>query len=116
VPTAVLEEAVRDIEAAIRNELRGEITSAAIGDLVLRRLKSIDPVAYVRFASVYRQFSGVEEFADELARLEREPPLIDAQPALDDRLFADLVDPAPLIGATAVNENRLSLKETPDGD
>jgi transcriptional repressor NrdR len=116
VPTAVLEEAVRDIEAAIRNELRGEITSAAIGDLVLRRLKSIDSVAYVRFASVYRQFSGVEEFADELARLEREPPLIDAQPALDDRLFADLVDPAPLIGATAVNENRLSLKETPDGD
>lgn len=89
VPTATLELAVRDIEADLRNRLRQEASSAHIGELALRRLKEIDPVAYVRFASVYRAFADVEEFEDELARLEREPPLPRGQHPLDENLFAD---------------------------
>ena len=46
--------AVRDIEGELRNRLRQEVSSAQIGELALRRLKEIDAVAYVRFASVYR--------------------------------------------------------------
>jgi transcriptional repressor NrdR len=87
VPTASLDLAVRDIEAELRNRLRQEVSSPQIGELALRRLKEIDPVAYVRFASVYRQFADVEEFGDELARLEREPPLPRGQFPLDDQLF-----------------------------
>lgn len=87
VPTASLDLAVRDIEAELRNRLRQEVRSAQIGELALRRLKEIDPVAYVRFASVYRQFADVEEFGDELARLELEPPLPRGQFPLDDQLF-----------------------------
>lgn len=87
VSTASLDLAVRDIEAELRNRLRQEVGSTQIGELALRRLKEIDPVAYVRFASVYRQFADVEEFGDELSRLEREPPLPRGQFPLDDQLF-----------------------------
>ncbi len=87
VSTGLLELAVQDIEAALRNRLRHEVRSAQIGELALRRLKEIDPVAYVRFASVYRQFEDVEEFEEELARLEREPPLPRGQGSLDEQMF-----------------------------
>lgn len=94
VSTGILEVAVRDIENELRNRLRGEIRANQIGELVLRRLKDIDQVAYIRFASVYRQFEDVEEFEQELARLESEPPLASGQTPLDEVLFADL-DAAP---------------------
>jgi transcriptional repressor NrdR len=90
VPTAALELAVRDIEAELRNRLRQEVRSSQIGELALRRLKEIDPVAYVRFASVYRAFEDVDEFEDELARLEREPPLPRGQYPLDEEIFQTL--------------------------
>lgn len=90
VPTAALEVTVRDIEAELRNRLRHEVRSSHIGELALRRLKEIDPVAYVRFASVYRAFADVDEFEDELARLEREPPLPRGQYPLDEELFQTL--------------------------
>lgn len=90
VSTASLELAVRDIEVELRNRLRQEVSSPQIGELALRRLKEIDPVAYVRFASVYRKFADVDEFEDELARLEREPPLPRGQFPLDDQLFQTL--------------------------
>ena len=83
---------MRDIEAELRNRLRQEVRSSQIGELALRRLKEIDPVAYVRFASVYRAFADVDEFEDELARLEREPPLPRGQYPLDDQLFETLDD------------------------
>ena len=94
VPTSALELAVRDIEADLRNRLRHEVRSHQIGELALRRLKEIDPVAYVRFASVYRAFADVEEFEDELARLEREPPLPRGQHPLDADLFSALDSPS----------------------
>jgi transcriptional repressor NrdR len=94
VTTGLLEVAVRDIESELRNRLRGEVRTAVIGELALRRLKDIDQVAYVRFASVYRQFEDVEEFGEELARLEREPPLSNGQTPLDETLFAGLDSPS----------------------
>ncbi len=92
VSTQVLEMAVRDIEVELRNRLRREAPSQLIGELALRRLKDIDQVAYVRFASVYRRFSDVEEFEEELARLEREPPLPHGQTPLDEQMFATTID------------------------
>lgn len=104
VPTSALGFAVRDIEADLRNRLRHEVRSHQIGELALRRLKEIDAVAYVRFASVYRAFEDVEEFEDELARLEREPPLPRGQHPLDAEIFAEL-------GASASKEStRVALR------
>ncbi len=100
VPTAALELAVRDIEAELRNRLRQEVRSSQIGELALRRLKEIDPVAYVRFASVYRAFEDVDEFEDELARLEREPPLPRGQYPLDEEIFETL-DAGPTLPGRA---------------
>jgi len=97
VPTAHLETAVRDIEVSLRNRLKQEVSSTAIGELTLRRLKDVDTVAYVRFASVYRQFEDTEEFADELNRLEREPPLPRGQRPLDDHMFELLTEPMPIV-------------------
>jgi transcriptional repressor NrdR len=108
VATASLELAVRDIEAELRNRLRQEVRTSLIGELALRRLKEIDPVAYVRFASVYRQFADVEEFEDELARLEREPPLPRGQSPLDDELFQTLDAGSPRAG-------RATLRALPGG-
>ena len=56
VPLTRMEEAVDDIEQILQNSLEREIRSEEIGELVMERLKSMDEVAYVRFASVYRQF------------------------------------------------------------
>ncbi len=94
ISTQLLEVAVRDIESELRNRLRQEVGSQLIGELALRRLKEIDQVAYVRFASVYRQFSDVEEFEEELARLEREPPLPRGQASLDEHMFDTIGGPA----------------------
>jgi len=92
VATGLLEVAVRDIETELRNRLRQEVRSSMIGELALRRLKEIDQVAYVRFASVYRQFADIEEFEEELARLEREPPLPRGQVSLDEQMFDTIGD------------------------
>jgi transcriptional repressor NrdR len=125
VSTASLEMAVRDIEAELRNRLRQEVRSSQIGELALRRLKEIDPVAYVRFASVYRQFADVEEFEDELARLEREPPLPRGQTPLDEQLFQTLDAGPPLPGRATLRAlpggreraaARTTAQEAPDGD
>jgi transcriptional repressor NrdR len=64
-----LEAVVEWVERTIAQTDEKEMTSTAIGELVLEALKVLDSVAYVRFASVYRAFSDVEDFADELKRL-----------------------------------------------
>lgn len=69
VPLEVIENAVTDIETALQNSLDREVTSVHIGELAMDKLKSIDEVAYVRFASVYRQFKDINTFMDELAKL-----------------------------------------------
>jgi len=65
-----LERAAATIEAGLRNGVRDEVASHAIGDEALAVLHDLDKVAYVRFASIYRDFQDVEEFEQELARLE----------------------------------------------
>lgn len=65
----VLENLIDQIESQIHNSLRREITSREIGEMVLDRLRRIDEVAYVRFASVYREFKDVDTFMEELRKL-----------------------------------------------
>jgi len=67
-----LESLVTDIEKQVYNSLEQEVTSQQIGELVMERLKSLDEVAYVRFASVYRQFKDVNTFIEELEKLKKE--------------------------------------------
>ncbi len=69
IPTARLEEIVGDIEIALQNRLEHEVDSQVIGEMVLERLKPVDEIAYVRFASVYRQFKDINTFLEELNRL-----------------------------------------------
>ena len=60
---------IDDIEREVRNNTEREITSEQIGEIVMERLKSLDEVAYVRFASVYRQFKDINSFMNELQQL-----------------------------------------------
>jgi len=69
ISTETLENVVEDIEGIIQNTMEREVTTAQIGELVMERLKEIDEVAYVRFASVYRQFKDIDTFMSELNKL-----------------------------------------------
>jgi transcriptional repressor NrdR len=64
-----IDKLVREIEMKAYNSFDQEITSQAIGELVMEGLKKLDEVAYVRFASVYRQFRDIQTFMDELNKL-----------------------------------------------
>lgn len=64
-----IEKVVSDIETELQNSLDREVTSVHIGELVMDKLKGLDEVAYVRFASVYRQFKDINTFMDELTKL-----------------------------------------------
>lgn len=64
-----IEQMVDSIEMKLNNDLVREIESSKIGDMIIEKLKEIDEIAYVRFASVYRQFKDIEEFKDELNKL-----------------------------------------------
>lgn len=72
VSIEVLEKAVDEIESSLQNSLDREVTSQKIGELTMDRIKAIDEVAYVRFASVYRQFRDINTFMDELTKLLRD--------------------------------------------
>mgnify|MGYP001312244074 FL=1 len=72
VPLARLEQMVSDIEQRLRNSMEQEVSSKTIGEMVMNELKQIDQVAYVRFASVYRQFKDIQSFLEELQTLLRE--------------------------------------------
>ncbi|HEX8235384.1 MAG TPA: transcriptional regulator NrdR [Abditibacteriaceae bacterium] len=71
VPTEAISHLVIDIEAALRQETAGEVSSERIGELVMERLFHLDQVAYVRFASVYQRFDDVRRFAQLLERMSR---------------------------------------------
>ena len=64
-----LEKIADEIEQELQNELEREIPTREIGEMVMRRLQNLDQVAYVRFASVYRQFKDINTFMEELTRL-----------------------------------------------
>ena len=67
-----IEKIVDDIEASISNSLDREVSTRKIGELIMDKLKNVDEVAYVRFASVYRQFKDINTFMEELNNLLRE--------------------------------------------
>ncbi len=69
VSIEMLDRAITDIETVIQNSLDREVSSDKIGELVMDKLKDIDEVAYVRFASVYRQFKDINTFMKELNKL-----------------------------------------------
>lgn len=69
VPMQTIEELAIDVEKQLRNSGEAEIDSKQIGELVMERLSKIDEVAYVRFASVYRQFKDISVFLNELQEL-----------------------------------------------
>ena len=64
-----IEFVVDEIEAELRERRRHEVTSRRLGDMALLRLRKLDMVAYLRFASVYRQYTDVDQFRSELVRL-----------------------------------------------
>ncbi|MBR4279067.1 MAG: transcriptional repressor NrdR [Clostridia bacterium] len=69
VTLSQMDAVVSEIENSLQNTLQNEITSDRIGELVMDKLKGLDEVAYIRFASVYRQFKDIGAFMDELQKL-----------------------------------------------
>ncbi len=69
VATAALERIVEEVEALLQNSPDREVTTRDIGNLIMERLEDLDAVAYVRFASVYRQFGDISEFMEEVRHL-----------------------------------------------
>ena len=69
VTLQTLEQSVADIEQRLLNSMDREIPTERVGELVMEELKKIDQVAYVRFASVYRQFQDIDSFVAELNKL-----------------------------------------------
>jgi len=69
IPVEILEDATEKIEKRLRNTMEREVTSQEIGELIMDELAAIDEVAYIRFASVYRQFKDINRFIQELNEL-----------------------------------------------
>lgn len=66
-----VERIIDEIEAELRKSAKQEIPSKKIGDLVIKKLKKTDEIAYIRFASVYRQFADISDFEKELSKLSK---------------------------------------------
>lgn len=73
VPTEEVDAAINHITRKLIASGGGEVSARKIGELVMEELKQLDQVAFVRFASVYRQFEDVQAFSEEIERLKREP-------------------------------------------
>ncbi len=71
IPLATLEGLIADIENEIRSANKSEIASSVLGDKVLDRLRDLDELAYIRFASVYKDFKSAEEFIQEINSLSK---------------------------------------------
>ena len=71
VPISKIDKLVDDIQKKIYNSMAQEISSKEIGEMVMQALKGIDEVAYVRFASVYRSFTDVSSFLNEIEKMEK---------------------------------------------
>jgi len=69
VPVSKLEQVADEIEKDLRNNFEREVDSQKIGEMVMEKLRGVDEIAYVRFASVYRQFKDINRFMEELKKL-----------------------------------------------
>jgi transcriptional repressor NrdR len=74
LPTGTIDKLADDIESALENQNKAEIPSAMIGDMVMNRLKSLDYIAYIRFASVYRDFTDITALKREIDNLVSDEP------------------------------------------
>lgn len=89
-----IEAFVDDIEAELQQRAVREVTSTEIGEAVLKSLKMLSEVAYVRFASVYRQFQGIYDFIEELNQLQEPKPVAEAAaPSETTESFAFIAQP-----------------------
>ena len=71
VPLEKIEKIVDDVESDLRKRDSVEIDSRVIGEITMRKLKSLDKIAYIRFASVYREFEDLDRFEEELEKLQK---------------------------------------------
>lgn len=78
VAMSQLEKLADDIEAGFQNSFEKEVTSVKIGEMVMQKLKDIDEVAYVRFASVYREFKDIHTFMEEINKITKQKNSNDA--------------------------------------
>lgn len=85
LPEGAIDEIVEDIERRLGSSDRGEVPSRVIGEMTINHLRELDPIAYIRFASGYRQFVSVDDMLDDLAQLAYNP----LPPADQPRLFED---------------------------
>ena len=81
VPSETIEGIVSSVEKELQNQMESEVSSLRIGEMILGRLRALDEVAYVRFASVYRQFRDINEFSEEVRQLTVKPAESPAAPA-----------------------------------
>lgn len=92
--TMVTAEQIDDLLDSVENELaadgKREVTATNLGELALLKLRNLDQVAYVRFASVYRQFRSIEDFLAELHTLSRTPRVTGSTPKDDERPTATI--------------------------
>ena len=72
VSLAQIESAVGEIEQALQNSMQQQLSTREIGEMAMKKLRKIDEAAYVRFASVYRQFKDIRSFSEELQKLQSE--------------------------------------------
>ena len=110
LPTGTIDKLVDDIEAELYRLGKAEIPGAAIGDMVMERLKSLDTIAYIRFASVYRPFTDItalKQAVDTLVSGQAETPRPTNQlPLLDDDEFEELTSS----GRRSQRKGRLTSK------
>lgn len=69
IPSSTIERAVQDIEADIYANFESEVSSAEVGEIVMRHLAELDEVAYIRFASVYREFDDAQDFVNAISAI-----------------------------------------------
>ena len=93
IPAMRLEELVDELEAELQQQTAREVSSSEIGELVLRQLQSISEVAYIRFASVYRQFQGIRDFVDTLNHLQNQQ-ISDVEPEQIDKALTGVCPPS----------------------
>ncbi|MQF99147.1 MAG: transcriptional repressor NrdR [SAR202 cluster bacterium] len=94
LPTGAIDKLVHDIEIQLQDTGRAEIPSVSIGEMVIEHLRTMDPVAYIRFASVYRDFADVESFKEAVEALEKAYHSTDKErdsaqlPLIDETIFS----------------------------
>ena len=103
VPATAIEAIVEEMESRIATSGQHEITSRVIGEMAIGHLRRLDPIAYIRYASAYREFVSLDDMFDELDRLEYSP----LPPAEQPPLFEDLPHaPTPIESAPSAAVRR----------